>query len=315
MTLSLDRPTTPATETIAEPPFEPEGATWPIELLWEADTAAGGPGRGGRLPAGLARRYGADLRIPLREGRSTVIANFVATLDGVVALDRLGATGGREVSGAFGPDRFVMGLLRATADAVLVGAGTVRASRNGVWTPGRAHPPSAEAYAGWRRDLGLATVPTTVIVTASGKITSGGFHLAGPDTPGIVVTTDRGADQLRGSRRIDGIDVVSVSAGGDVPLDALLELLHERGFSLVLSEAGPTLFGELLGARAVDELFLTLAPQVVGRSEHSPRLGLVEGTALAQARWGGLRSAMRSGDHLFLRYALSETRGPTGART
>jgi riboflavin biosynthesis pyrimidine reductase len=306
MTGVLARPSVPATPVVGQPGFAPGDATWPIELLWGGESPTQGPRRGGQLPADLAGRFGTDLVIPLHPGRSTIIANFVSTLDGVVALDRLGATGGREVSGAFEPDRFVMGLLRATADAVLVGAGTVRASRTGDWTPDRIHPPSAAAYARWRQDLGLSTAPATVIVTATGDLPTSGLRLAGPGNPILVVTTDHGAGRLRGPAREAGVDVVAVSDGGTVPLESLRELLHARGFSLVLSEAGPTLFGELLAARAVDELFLTLAPQVAGRAEASPRLGLVEGTAFAPAGapWGRLRSVMRSADHLFLRYEL-----------
>ena len=305
MTKILDRPTTPAIG-VGHQRSSPGVATWPIELLWDAGSSSRGPRRGGELPTELAARFGADLVIPLHPGRSTVIANFVSTLDGVVALDRTGATGGREVSGAFEPDRFVMGLLRATADAVLVGAGTVRASRSGDWTPGRIHPPSAEAFARWRRDIGLSIAPTTVIVTASGELPVDRLRTADPRISLLVVTTERGSGRLSGATRGGGLEVVAVSAGDTVPPEALLDLLDARGLGLVLSEAGPTLFGELLAAHAVDELFLTVAPQLAGRAETHPRLGLVEGTGFAPtgAPWGGLRRVMRSGDHLFLRYEL-----------
>lgn len=271
--------------------------------------------RGGRLPANLAARYGADLAIPLRRDRTTIVANFVSTLDGIVALDRVGATGGREISGGFEHDRFVMGLLRATADAVLVGAGTVRASRSRDWTPGGVHPRSAPAYARWRRQLDLAPAPTVVVVTATGDIARGEGWLAGRDQAVLVVTTDRGAARLREFEPRDDVEVVALGSDSRVPVDALLDLLRERGFRLVLSEAGPTLFGQLLAARAVDEVFLTLAPQVAGRADRSPRLGLVEGTAftLATTPWARLRSVMRSADHLFLRYELPTSHRQIGA--
>ena len=105
--------------------------------------------RSGDVPVrgGTARRHScAHDSTPRSRSRSDAIGrrsivNFVSTFDGVVALDRVGASGGREISGGFEPDRFVMGLLRASADAVLVGAGTVRASGTRAWTPGRVHPP------------------------------------------------------------------------------------------------------------------------------------------------------------------------------
>lgn len=296
---------TPVTEP--GPVAAPAAARWRIEPLFDSGPRRDlRPVRGGRLPADLAARYGMHLAIPLRADRPTVVANFVSTLDGIVALDRTGATGGREISGDFEPDRFVMGLLRATADAVLVGAGTVRASRSRDWTPGGVHRPSAAAFAGWRRQLGLAPAPTAVVVTATGDLAVAGGRLVGPDQPALVVTTARGAARLRGLEPHDGFEVVALGGDGRVPAEALLDLLHERGFALVLSEAGPTLFGELLEAHAVDEVFLTLAPQVAGRAELSPRLGLVEGTGFTPATtpWGRLRSVMRSADHLFLRYEL-----------
>ena len=60
----------------------------------------------------------------------------------------------------------------------------------------------------------------------------------------------------------------------------------------------------------LDELFLTLAPQLAGRAADRPRLGLIEGTAFAvgDAPWASLRSVHASSDHLFLRYGLGRTR-------
>ncbi len=88
-----------------------------------------------------------------------------------------------------------------------------------------------------------------------------------------------------------------------------MELLRDRGFELVLTEGGPHLFGQLVGAHLVDELFLTLAPQIAGRSAETPRLGLVEGTAFTVdgAPWSQLVDLRRSGNHLFARYRFQET--------
>ncbi|HSL33725.1 MAG TPA: dihydrofolate reductase family protein [Candidatus Limnocylindrales bacterium] len=287
----------------------------PIEGLWEASSDLPlASVRGGRLPADLAARFGARLEIPLRADRPTIAVNFVSTLDGVVALDRAGATGGREISGGFEPDRFLMGLLRATADAVLVGAGTVRASRTHAWTPARVHPASAAAFAGWRGDLGLTSAaPTTVVVSASGDLDGGHLDLTDPDVSFVVATTADGARRLRSRWPSDRVEVVPVAEGGRLPIDGLLGLLRERGYGLVLSEGGPTLFAELLAARAVDELFLTVAPQLAGRVNGNDRLSLVEGVSFVPgiAPWATLRSVMRSEDHLFLRYGLAD-RGREG---
>lgn len=303
MTLSAASP------VVAERGQDPAlDARWPVELLWQsAGDRTVGKSRGGNLPPGLATRYAAPLSIPLRNGRPTIVANFVSTLDGVVALDRVGATGGREISGGFEPDRFVMGLLRATADAVLVGAGTVRASRTHGWTPRHVHPASADAFAEWRRQLGLATSsPATVIVSGSGSLDPD--HIPGdPATRVIVVTTESGARRLGNLPRPKHLEIAAVSGGDSIPVGTLVEFLDGRGFELVVSEGGPALFGQLLASGVVDEVFLTVAPQLAGRSAASPRLGLVEGADLApEVRWRRLRSVMRSSDHLFLRYQQSQ---------
>lgn len=287
----------------------PAGAGWSIEPLWAADLpVGGGPTRGGTLPEVLRARFGARLEVPLRPSEPTIVANFVSTLDGIVALDRAGATGGREISGGSEPDRFLMGLLRATADAVLVGAGTARASRNHAWTPARACAPAARAFEAWRRELRLApNGPTTVVVSAAGDLDARQLGLAEAGVPMLVATTVDGAGRLVRLGEHPRLEIVPIALGDQIPIDSLLAFLRERGFELVLAEGGPTAFGRLLAAGAVDELFLTLAPQLAGRSELAGRLGLIEGMGFvpALAPWARLRSVMRSGDHLFLRYALS----------
>jgi riboflavin biosynthesis pyrimidine reductase len=279
---------------------------WPIELLWasEREPSAGGV-RGGILPAGLQSRYAGRLDIPIRADRPTILANFVATVDGVVALDRVGGSGGREISGGFEPDRFMMGLLRATADAVLVGAGTVRASRTHGWTPAHAHPASAAAFTGWRRQLGLdAAPPPTVIVSASGALER--HHIPDPESEVIIVTTEVGARTLGRLPQAGHVEIVPIRGQDPIPPEMVLALLESRGFRVVLSEGGPAVFGQLLQAQVVDEIFLTVAPQLAGRGSPDARLSLVEGVALAPgASWAHLKGVMRAQDHLFLRYQMS----------
>ena len=75
---------------------------------------------------------------------------------------------------------------------------------------------------------------------------------------------------------------------------------------MILSEAGPTVFGSLLAAGLVDELFLTVSPLLAGRSGNDVRLGLVEGIDLLPTIRvaGRLRGVRRQGAHLFLRYSF-----------
>jgi riboflavin biosynthesis pyrimidine reductase len=99
---------------------------------------------------------------------------------------------------------------------------------------------------------------------------------------------------------------MAVNAGDRVDLARAVDVLHDRGYSVVLTEAGPTMFGSLVASRFVDELFLTVSPLLAGRAGTGARLGLVEGVELIpQTRVAGrLRSVRAHGSHLFLRYAL-----------
>src|SRR5205807_9223950 len=118
----------------------------------------------GTLPVQLAELYDGGLAI--RKG--TVYANFVSSIDGIVALEGGRAPSGGIISGRNEADRFVMGLLRAFADAVVVGAGTVRAEGGkALWTPDYIFPAAAEALAALRRALKREPAPRLVIVCGS----------------------------------------------------------------------------------------------------------------------------------------------------
>ena len=283
-------------------------------LFDAAAPARGADVRGGVLPAGLADHYEGQLAIPLRPDRPTVVANFVSTLDGVVAFDADGLSGGGEVSGFHEPDRFVMGLLRALADIVLVGAGTVRAAPRHEWTARHVHPASRTTYEEWRKRLGVVPAqPTTMVVTARGEFDLRHPGLSASDVPVVVATTTVGARRLEAAGRGQNVTVEVAADGEAVPASALVALAGKRGARLVLCEGGPHLIGELLAAHLLDELFLTVAPQLAGRDPATRRLALVEGTAfsVAAAPWASLRSVHRSVDHLFLRYALLPPRAMT----
>ena len=280
----------------------------PLEPLWsgeegpipETDT------RGGELPAPLAARYKGNLTIDLRPDRPTIVANFVSSLDGVVALGKSEPNaGGGEISGFSAADRYMMALLRGLADVVVVGAGTLRVGRRHVWTAAHLQPALAGVFANWRSELGLTPQPTTIVVTASGNLDATHSGLNEPDVPVIVVTTKAGAELLAALPFSPNVRIEAVGDGADVPAEALLEVIRGTGARLALCEGGPHLFGEILGARLIDELFLTLAPQVIGRDATSVhRLSFVEGTSFSggHGRWATLSSIRRAGDDLFLRY-------------
>jgi len=259
------------------------------------------PARGLPMPAELLDRYGGPLEISLAPDRPTVAVNFVSSLDGIVALGGDEPAGGGVISGHFEPDRFVMALLRALADVTLMGAGTVAGSSSTDWTPEHLAPAHGPALAQWRADLGLAPHPTTVIVT-SGDVQLGRRGLDDPNLPVVLLTTESGAAELRTHGFDEHVEIVAAGGGEHVTPEQIARFLERYRGGIVLCEGGPHLLGNLVSADIVDELFLTVAPQLVGRD--GDRLGLVEGVALAprDARWFALSSVKRAGEHLFLRY-------------
>jgi riboflavin biosynthesis pyrimidine reductase len=248
------------------------------------------------VPPALAELYGGAIGLD----EPCVVANFVESLDGVVAVPRLPrshAILGDESEA----DRFVLALVRACADAVLVGSGTLLSSPKGTWRIDRAYPPAAEALAELRTARGSPAQPLVVVVTTGASLDPAHPVLA---SGALVLTTERAADDVR-TRVPEASEVVAVNAGDSVDLASALALLRERGCAAILSEGGPTLFAELLASRLVDELFLTVSPVLAGRGQ-GVRLGLVEGVELVpQTRVAGrLRSLRTHGSHLFLRYDL-----------
>jgi riboflavin biosynthesis pyrimidine reductase len=263
-----------------------------LEVLWEQQ----GPPQV-ELPAELQRFYGGDLGF---DG-PCVYANFVETLDGIVALPALEGSNAL-VADESREDKQLMGLLRALADVVLIGTGTMLASPKGRWRPEGVYPAAKEAFAELRSQLGKAERPAVAIVTSGASL-----DVAHPVLEhAIVLTTARGAAQLAGTVA----DVVAVNDGDWVDLGAALEHLRSRGFAHVLAEAGPTTFGALLAGGLVDELFLTVSPVLAGRLAVG-RLALVEGVELLPGARvaGALCSVRRASDHLFLRYRLSQRFG------
>jgi riboflavin biosynthesis pyrimidine reductase len=279
----------------------------PLESLWQAaePPTIQVDRRGGLLPPALAERYPGELTVDLVDDRPTIVANFVSSIDGVVALGTTEVnTGGGEISGFSEADRYMMAMLRALADVVVVGAGTVRVGRRHVWTATYLLPALAGDFASWRAEMWLTPQPTTIIVTASGNIDVTHAGLNAPGVPVIIATTPAGAARLEDLPMAPTVRVADVGSEGRVPAGAILEVVRATGARLALCEGGPHLFGELLRARLVDELFLTMAPQVAGRDPSVHRLGLVEGTSFGEGRgrWATLSAIRRAGDDLFLRY-------------
>ncbi len=244
------------------------------------------------VPVALSSNYGGALSLP----RECIFANFVASLDGIVALP--GDTeSGQIISGRNPADRFVMGLLRAAADAVLIGAGTFRKSGGHLWLPDRIYPAAAAAFADMRGQLGLRERPQFVLVSASGAI-----DVNEPAIDGAwIFTTPKGEAKLRD--RLPPSARLTVQDSERISLVDLLSSLRAAGFARVLTEGGPSLFSELIHEGRLDQLFLTSSPALFGRFPGDDRKSLAQGLDLSGTTCE-LRSARRHGSHLFLSYAL-----------
>lgn len=273
----------------------------PLVSLYEANCGPELP-----LPAELATLYG-QLHLPSLPGQPYVIGNFVTTLDGVVSLNEPGQVGGGEISGFNPHDRMVMGLLRAVADAVIVGAGTLRAEPAHLWTAAYIYPPLAEAYQALRTTLRRPEPPLNVIVTARGEIDLNLPLFQSGAVPVLIVTTPEGRQRLHNGDLPSWVQVVTVLGAASVSARAILEAVrHIRASEVILVEGGPQLMGDFFAERCLHEQFLTLAPQIAGRDGSRERPGLVAGQSFApeHALWGTLTGVKRGGSHLFLRYAF-----------
>jgi len=215
--------------------------------------------------------------------------NFVSSVDGAAT------TAG--VSGGLGDasDKRLFELLRRVTDVVLVGAGTVRAEGYGALRV------SAES-AKWREGRGMPAHPVFAIVSGSLDLDPAStIFTDAPVLPVIITTTRATAEQLA---RFDGLADVIVAGSSAVDVPLALAGLHERGLKHVLNEGGPSLFGSLIAAGAVDELCLTVSARL--EAGDAPRIS--RGPVAAPAGLA-LERVLKHESTLLLRYGRAVSAG------
>jgi riboflavin-specific deaminase-like protein len=233
------------------------GATTPAELLYDLK---------------LAERAPAE--------RPYLVLNFAVTVDGRAAI------GGRSGPIAGDTDTELLQRLRTQADAVMIGAGTMRAERYGRMVS----DPELRAR---REEIGLAPDPLAVIV--SGRL----------DLPWDATLFTEGAGEVlvftmaevEPPETATPVQVVRHDDVVDLAV-AMAHLRRERGVRSVLCEGGPTLHGELWAAGLADELFLTTGPKLAGGN--APRI--IEGPLPGIQHLELIHLAEENGE-LFARYA------------
>ena len=180
------------------------------------------------------------LEPPSHDGRPHLALNFVMTADGRVSYQGRAEIGTRT-------DRVLMFHLRSLADAVMIGAGTLRVD------------PFTPSVKGRERQ------PMAVVVSRTCELPLGNKFFAHPGVR-LVATTKTASPEKVAAVRAAGATVEAFGQH-EVDLPALLEALSGRGVRFLLCEGGPTLAGELLALKLVDELFLTHATLVTAEPD------------------------------------------------
>jgi riboflavin biosynthesis pyrimidine reductase len=275
----------------------------PLKTLWTESQGMALP-----LSARLTRLYG-GFRLPNAGSRPYIFSNFVTTLDGVVSLRTRGHAAGGDISGFNVQDRMVMGLLRAVADVVMVGSGTLAADSHQIWTPEAICPELAADYARLRKALGKSGPPINVIASGSGSINPRLPVFSSGQVQVMIITTAAGAKRLAKQRIPDSVEIRAIGRGGaEIAASAICsEVCKIRGVKRVLVEGGPRLLADFFKQRLVSEQFLTLAPQIAGRVADDGRPGMVMGKVFAPRNplWGKLIDVRQGASHLFLRYSFA----------
>ncbi len=213
--------------------------------------------------------------------RPYVVCNFVASIDGKATV------GGRSAGLSGEVDRRAFHLLRTQVDAVLAGTGTLRAERYGALV----RDPELRRI---REREGRAPQPLAVVVSRSGEVPYDIPLFADPETRVALYAPP----QPQRPPCTAQIEQHEVPAAGELAA-MLRSLREEHGVRALLCEGGPTLFDSLLADDLVDELFLTLAPTLVGGGER----GITAGLELPRPLDMHLEAALECDDALLLRYA------------
>ena len=224
---------------------------------------------------------GIDLPAPASQTLPYVLVNMVGSVDGRSSV-------GGKASGIGGQaDREAMRSLRARVDAVMVGAGTLRAEKINLGLD----------------DPGVGQ-PLAVVVGGSGDIPIMG-RLVGGRQPVILAVPEGSRGTTEATRDLTTVVRIPGGGGGRADLRWLLEFLRsEHAVGRLLVEGGPTLNRALIDAGLVDELFLTVAPRLL----LGPEASIVSGGPGGEPSRLTLLTVHSADGELFLRYGL-ENRG------
>ncbi|WP_432175962.1 pyrimidine reductase family protein [Streptomyces sp. Tue6028] len=176
-------------------------------------------------------------------------ANMVSTLDGAAQHD------GRSQPISSATDMRVFGVLRGLADAVVVGAETVRQEG---YRPARAR----EAFAALREAAGQGPAPAIAVVSAGLDLDFSLPLFTSPLVPTLVLTGAAADPDRIEAARAAGARVLIAGDGAGVDPARAVRALGDLGLTRLLTEGGPRLLGQLIAAGVLDELCLTVSPML-----------------------------------------------------
>jgi 5-amino-6-(5-phosphoribosylamino)uracil reductase len=233
---------------------------------------------------------------PQLPARPRVLVNFASSVDGKIN-PAPGLRQGKFMMSRHREDFRRMLALRAEADAILIGATNLRADN-----PDLAVPADERAA---RRARG-APEPARIVVTTAGDGITPDRRMFDPALGGPAIVLHAPAMPAETRTRLGGVAELVQFSGDRVAIPDVLTWLAGRGVRTLLCEGGGALVAQLFAARAVDALYLTLVPRILGGA-HAPTLAAGPGFAPDEIPDPTLASMERVGDELYLRYEFNWT--------
>jgi riboflavin-specific deaminase-like protein len=239
------------------------------------------PERRKMTPAALREALAEPGSVP--DGRPYTLVNFVASVDGRATVS------GRSAPLSDPGDRLLFHALRESVDAIMAGTQTLRVERYGRMIKS----PEARSR---REARGLTPEPLAAVVSRSGQVPYEIPLFSEPEAHVIEFTGATAPRPVAAQRELISLDP------GEVTLGRVMRHLRTQfGVRTLLCEGGPTLFGSLVAEDLVDELFLTVSPELVGGEENP---AILSGPPLPQSAPLRLRWVLERENSLFLRFAF-----------
>ncbi|MCB0063412.1 MAG: dihydrofolate reductase family protein [Caldilineaceae bacterium] len=280
---------------------DPIGPGSPFQLFFDDATPSDNPSAS--LPESFQKIYGSDWVVPVVAGRPYIYSNFAQSRDGRISFADAGIATGGDVTGFNAHDRWLMGLLRTRADAILMGDVTVTMEAEAVYCAESVSPKDAASFTALRKAEARSALPTLVILSLSGKIDWRLPCFQDARLNVLLATTASGAASVSDCGCAASVEVLALGEDS-VDLHRLVTLLYETyDVHNLLCEGGSRVFANLLDAHLIDEEFVTLCPTFIGRTPTRHRPSYTEGVAWtpATAPYSKPLSLRRAGDMLYMR--------------